>query len=288
MVSLPDYDANDYGHASPDEQTDRAVGRVYEPGSTFKLQTASMALDSGIVNIWNGFDASAPIRIGRFTISDFEGKHRFLFVPEVIAYSSNIGAAKMAETIGPERQRAWMQKMGMLSRIPIELPEATVPLFPPEKNWKEAATLTIGFGHGIAVTPLHVVVGTAAVANGGILMRPTLLLPEDNAPPRTGVRVMQAATSDIMRKLMRLVVTEGFGKAAEVPGYYVGGKTGTAEKISGHGYNHHSPRLGIHERVPDARAALRRVHDARRAAGGRLDARLRDGRAGWRRRQPGG
>ena len=240
MVSLPDYDANDYGHASPDEQTDRAVGRVYEPGSTFKLQTASMALDSGIVNIWNGFDASAPIRIGRFTISDFEGKHRFLFVPEVIAYSSNIGAAKMAETIGPERQRAWMQKMGMLSRIPIELPEATVPLFPPEKNWKEAATLTIGFGHGIAVTPLHVVVGTAAVANGGILMRPTLLLPEDNAPPRTGVRVMQAATSDIMRKLMRLVVTEGFGKAAEVPGYYVGGKTGTAEKISGHSYNHHS------------------------------------------------
>jgi cell division protein FtsI (penicillin-binding protein 3) len=240
MVSLPDYDANDYAHASPDEQADRAVGRVYEPGSTFKLQTASMALDSGIVNIWNGFDATYPIRIGRFTINDFEGKHRFLYVPEVIAYSSNIGAAKMAQVMGAERQRAWLQRMGMLARVPIELPEAAATLFPSERNWGEAATLTIGFGHGIAVTPLHVVVGTAAVANGGVLLRPTLVLPADDAPPRTGIRVMQAATSDTMRKLMRLVVTEGFGKAAEVPGYYVGGKTGTAEKVSGHGYNHHS------------------------------------------------
>jgi cell division protein FtsI (penicillin-binding protein 3) len=240
MVSLPDYDANEYGHASPDEQADRAVGRVYEPGSTFKLQTCSMALDDGVVNIWNGFDATSPIHIGRFEINDFEGKHRFLYVPEIIAYSSNIGAAKMAQAVGAERQREWMRRMGMMSRVPIELPEAAAPLVPPEKNWKEAATLTIGFGHGIAVTPLHVVVGTAAVANGGVLLHPTLVLPEDNAPPRTGVRVMQTATSDIMRKLMRLVVTDGFGKAAEVPGYYVGGKTGTAEKNSGHGYNHHS------------------------------------------------
>jgi cell division protein FtsI (penicillin-binding protein 3) len=240
MVSLPDYDANDYAHAAPDEQVNRAAGRVYEPGSTFKLQTCSMALDDGVVNIWNGFDATSPIHIGRFEINDFEGKHRFLYVPEIIAYSSNIGAAKMAQAAGAERQRAWMGKMGMLSRVPIELPEAAAPLAPPERNWKEAATLTIGFGHGIAVTPLHVVVGTAAVANGGVLLHPTLLLPDDTAPPRAGVRVMQTATSDIMRKLMRLVVTDGFGKQAEVAGYYVGGKTGTAEKISGHGYNHHS------------------------------------------------
>ena len=240
MVSLPDYDAIDYGHAAPDEQADRAVGRVYEPGSTFKLQTVSLALDSGTVNIWNGFDATYPIKIGRFTISDFEGKHRFLYVPEVIAYSSNIGAAKMAEAVGGERQRAWLRNMGMFARVPIELPEAAAPLVPAEKNWGEAATLTVGFGHGIAVTPLHVVVGTAAIANGGVLLRPTLVLPEEGAPPRTGVRVMQTATSDIVRKLMRLVVTDGYGKAAEVPGYYVGGKTGTAEKISGHAYNHHS------------------------------------------------
>jgi len=240
MVSLPDYDANDYAHAAPDEQVNRTVGRVYEPGSTFKLQTASMALDDGVVNIWNGFDATHPIHIGRYEINDFEGKHRYLYLPEIIAYSSNIGAARMAQAAGAERQRAWMRRMGMLSRVPVELPEAAAPLAPPEKNWKEAATLTIGFGHGIAVTPLHVVAGTAAVANGGTLLHPTLVLPDDRAPPRNGVRVMRTETSDIMRKLMRLVVTDGFGKQAEVPGYYVGGKTGTAEKISNRGYNHNS------------------------------------------------
>ena len=240
MVSLPDYDANGFGRAAPDERRNRAVGGVYEPGSTFKLQTVSMALDDGVVNIWNGFDATNPIHIGHHVINDFEGKHRFLYVPEIIAYSSNIGAAHMAEAAGAVRQRAWMQKLGMLSRVPIELPEAAAPLYPPEKNWKEAATLTIGFGHGIAVTPLHVVVGTAAVANGGLLLHPTILARDADAPPPDGVRVMQSSTSDIVRKLMRLVVTDGFGKNAEVAGYYVGGKTGTAEKISGHGYNHHS------------------------------------------------
>lgn len=240
MVSLPDYDANDVGHASPDERFNRTVTGMYEPGSTFKLQTASLALDSGTVQIWNGFDASGPIHIGRFTISDFEGKHRWLYLPEILAYSSNIGAARMADAVGSEKQRAWMQRMGMLSRIGIELPEAGLPLAPPAANWKEIATLTIGFGHGIAVSPLHVVDGTAAVANGGILYRPTILAHNPNTPPRDGFRVMQQSTSDTMRKLMRLVVTDGYGKTAEVPGYYVGGKTGTAEKVAHHGYEKHA------------------------------------------------
>jgi cell division protein FtsI (penicillin-binding protein 3) len=233
MVSLPDYDANNFGRAGADERHNRAVGGVYEPGSTFKLQNVSMALDDGVVNIWNGFDATAPIHVGRYTINDFQGKHRFLYVPEIIAYSSNIGAAHMADAVGPERQRAWMQKMGLLARVPIELPETAMPLYPPAKNWKSLATMTIGFGQGIAVTPLHVVMASAAVANGGIRMRPTLVAVEPGAPPPQGVRVMQAATSDIVRKLMRAVVTEGVGKAAEVPGYFVGGKTGTAQKTGG-------------------------------------------------------
>ncbi len=236
MVSLPDYDANDFDTASSDEQVNRAIGRVYEPGSTFKLQTVSMALDDGVVNIWNGFDASAPIHVGHHTINDFEGKHRWLYVPEIIAYSSNIGAAHMAEAVGTERQRAWMSKLGMLSKPLIELPSVS-PLVPPEKNWKEAATLTIGFGQGIAVTPLQVVVGTAAVANAGIKVRPTILAAAEGAPPPEGVRIMQQSTSDIVRKLMRLVVTDGYGKPAEVPGYFIGGKTGTAQKTTGgHGY----------------------------------------------------
>ena len=240
MVSLPDYDANAVRTAAPEDRFNRAVEGTYEPGSTFKLQTASMALDSGLVHIWDEFNASHNISIGRFTISDFEGKHRWLFLPEVLAYSSNLGAAHIALTVGAERQRAWLKSMGMFGRTGIELPEAARPIIQPASAWKEVVTMTVGFGHGISVTPLHVVRGTAAVANGGMLIRPTILA-RDPDTAVDGVRVMQPATSDIMRKLMRLVVTNGFGKSAEVPGYYPGGKTGTAEKVTAHGgYKKHA------------------------------------------------
>ncbi len=239
MVSLPDYDNNEAGKADEDARHNRGVNAMYEPGSTFKLQTAGMALDSGAAQIWSIFDASAPIHIGRFTITDFEGKHRPLYLPEVLAYSSNLGAARMAMAVGTERQRAWLGRMGMFSRIGIELPEAGLPIVPPASNWKDVATMTVGFGHGIAVSPLHVVRGTAALANGGIVLRPTILaLPPDVKPQ--GERIMQQSTSDTVRKLMRLVVTAGYGKPAEVPGYYVGGKTGTAEKVGAHGYKKHT------------------------------------------------
>ncbi len=235
MVSLPDYDANNFGSAPADDRFNRAVTGMYEPGSTFKLQTASMALDSGLVHIWDQFDAAHAIHIGRFTITDFEGKHRWLYLPEVLAYSSNLGAAHIADTIGGERQRAWLKSMGMFNRVGIQLPEAGLPIIQPASAWKEIVTMTVGFGHGISVSPLHIVRGTAAIANGGVLMRPTILaLPPGDQPD--GVRVMQPQTSDIMRKLMRLVVTDGFGKNAEVAGYYPGGKTGTAEKVGKHGY----------------------------------------------------
>jgi cell division protein FtsI (penicillin-binding protein 3) len=235
LVSLPDYDANDFRTAPADDRFNRAVTGMYEPGSTFKLQTASMALDSGIVHIWDEFDASRPIQIGRFTITDFEGKHRWLYLPEVLAYSSNLGAAHIGETVGGERQRAWLKSMGMFNRIGIELPEAGLPIVQSAAAWKQVVTMTVAFGHGISVSPLHVLRGTAAVATG-ILQRPTMLaLPPGDEPE--GVRVMQPGTAEIMRKLMRLVVTDGFGKQAEVPGYYTGGKTGTAEKVGKHGYH---------------------------------------------------
>jgi len=247
MVSLPDYDPNDYKTSTDDEQFNRAITGRYEPGSTFKLQTASMALDGGLVHIWDEFDASHPIRIGRYEITDYEGKHRWLYLPEVIAYSSNLGAAHIAMVVGAERQQAWLRTMGMFERSPIELPGAIPPQFQPAANWRETTVMTVGFGHGIAIEPLQVVRGTAAVVNGGILLRPTILaLPPDTNPgtsPATvpgGVRVMQNSTSLIIRKLMRLVVTVGTGTKAEVPGYYVGGKTGTAEKVGGHGYRKHT------------------------------------------------
>ncbi len=234
LVSLPDYDANDFRNAPADDRFNRAVTGMYEPGSTFKLQTASMALDSGIVHIWDEFDASRDIHIGRFTITDFEGKHRWLYLPEVLAYSSNLGAAHIGLTVGGERQRAWLKAMGMFGRVGIELPEAGLPIIQPAAAWKEVVTMTVAFGHGISVSPLHVVRGTAAVATGS-LIRPTIVAVPSDHPPE-GVRVEQPATVDIMRKLMRLVVTDGYGKNAEVAGYYPGGKTGTAEKVGKHGY----------------------------------------------------
>jgi cell division protein FtsI (penicillin-binding protein 3) len=240
MVSLPDYDANSVRTAPADSRFNRAAEGTYEPGSTFKLQTASMALDSGVAHIWDEFDASHNISIGRFTISDFEGKHRWLYLPEVLAYSSNLGAAHIAQAVGPERQRAWLKSMGMFGRTGIELPESARPLVQSAASWKEIVTLTVGFGHGISVTPLHIVRGTAAVANGGMLVRPTIIAEEPGQHPDE-VRVMQQSTSDVMRRLMRLVVTDGFGKTAEVPGYYPGGKTGTAEKVAAHGgYKKHA------------------------------------------------
>ncbi len=240
MVSLPDYNANNFGDSPPEDRFNRAVTGMYEPGSTFKLQTAAMALDSGSAHLWDSFDAAHNIHIGRFTISDFQGKHRYLSLPEVLVYSSNLGAAHIALGVGPERQQAWLKQMGMFGRVGIQLPEAGRPIVPAAANWKEVATMTVGFGHGIAVSPLHVVRGTAAVVNGGLVLQPTILatLPTDPAPE--GVRVMKQGTSDTMRKLMRLVVTDGYGKPADVPGYFVGGKTGTAEKVSAHRYLKHS------------------------------------------------
>ena len=258
MVSLPDYDANRFRVAPADDRFNRAVTGMYEPGSTFKLQTAAMALDAGVVNLWDQFDASRPISIGRFTITDFEGKKRWLHFPEVLAYSSNLGAANVAKLVGAERQRAWLRNMGMMNRVGIELPEAGRTLTQPAANWKEIATLTVGFGHGISVSPLHVVKGTAAIANGGLAVRPTILALAPGERPEAA-RIMQQSTSDMMRRLMRLIVTDGFGKTAEVAGYYPGGKTGTAEKVGNKGYKKkanvaafmgvfpmHSPRYAVY------------------------------------------
>jgi cell division protein FtsI (penicillin-binding protein 3) len=235
MVSLPDYDANDISDASADQRFNRATVGVYEPGSTFKLLTAAAALEYGTANVYtSSFDASKPVRYGRFTITDFEGKNRWLTFPEVIAYSSNLGAAHIAMTFGPERQREFLKSIGMLSRINLEVPEKALPLVPPNRSWKEINMVTISYGHGISVTPMHVINGISSIANGGVLHEPTLLA-QPPGTERPGRRVVSERTSSIMRRLMRLVVSDGFGKKAEVPGYFLGGKTGTAQKTGPRG-----------------------------------------------------
>ncbi|QEH94851.1 peptidoglycan D,D-transpeptidase FtsI family protein [Gluconobacter thailandicus] len=263
MVSLPDYDANEFNHAPNDARFNRAVTGMYEPGSTFKLQTAAMGLQLGVVHIWDRF-STIPIRVGRFTIRDMKTDHfaPWLSLPGVLAYSSNPAAAHIALDVGAQRQQEWLRGMGFFNRVPVELPEAGRPLVPASKNWGISTVMTVGFGHGVAEPPLAIVRGTAATVNGGILLKPTLvardqqdeaqtpdakLRPVAYKPDETdngddigaqtpvGTRVLSEKTSALLRKLLRLDVTVGSGKSAEVPGYYVGGKTGTAEKIGAHG-----------------------------------------------------
>jgi cell division protein FtsI (penicillin-binding protein 3) len=234
MVSLPDFDPNQAGTAGPDQRFNRATLGIYEMGSTFKVFNTAMALDSGRIQLTDKFDTTKPIQIGRYTIHDFEPMHRWLSVPEIFMLSSNIGAARMAMEMGTDSQKSFLAKVGMLRPVSVELPELGRPLYPSE--WRPINTMTIAFGHGIAVSPLHVVSGVAAMVNGGI-MRPATLIKRAPDEVSDGQRVISPNTSNLMRELFRLVVQAGTGKSAEAPGYLVGGKTGTAEKQVAKGYS---------------------------------------------------
>jgi cell division protein FtsI (penicillin-binding protein 3) len=232
MVSAPDFDPNDPGKTPAGRRFNKASQGVYELGSTFKILTAAIALDAGIVTLRNGYDATKPIKISGFTINDHYGKRRWLSVPEIFIYSSNIGAGHMALDTGAKTQKAYLRKLGLLHRAAIELPEVGTPIVP--ANWRRTQTVTIAFGHGISVSPLQLTAAVAASINGGIFHEPTIV--KDNGD-ENGKRVFTAATSKKMRQLLRLSVLEGTGKAAAAQGYLVGGKTGSAEKRGAGGYD---------------------------------------------------
>lgn len=229
MSSLPDYDPNNPADALDPQKMNRVTAGVYELGSVFKTFTVAMALDDGKATLDSVFDASHALRVGRFTINDFHGKHRALTVPEIFIYSSNIGAARMAMAVGRDGHQDFLHRLGMTSRIPAELPEMAAPLLP--GRWADLTTMTIAFGHGLSVTPMHVAMGAAALMNGGKLIPPTFLARDRATADQMATRVVSEHTSDLMRYLFRLNVEKGSGTRAEVPGYVVGGKTGTAEKI---------------------------------------------------------
>jgi cell division protein FtsI (penicillin-binding protein 3) len=241
MASLPDFDPNRPVAPDPEHpQTplaDRMFNRItlgdYELGSIFKIFTVAMALEAGTSTISSTYDASHPIRIGRFTISDYHGKHRVLSVPEILMYSSNIGAARMALVAGAQRQREFLDRLGLLKKPKIEVFEVATPHYP--AKWREVNVMTIAFGHGISVPPINFATAAAALVNGGILRQATLVKQPAGYAPR-GQQVISAKTSEQMRRLMRLVVEHGTGTMAAAPGYVVGGKTGTADKISGRHY----------------------------------------------------
>ncbi|MEM9222642.1 MAG: penicillin-binding protein 2 [Pseudomonadota bacterium] len=235
MSSLPDYDPNQPAQALDEKRMNRALTGVFELGSIFKTFTLASALDSGVVSMSQQVDARFPLSIGRFTIKDFHAKSRWLTVREVFKYSSNIGTAKIARAVGKPQQQAYLKAFGMFDRVKTELPEAARPLVP--KRWADVTAATVSYGHGMAVTPMHAATAAAAVLNGGVYATPTFYPRTVEETRRIGRRVISAQTSSKMRELFHLNAQEGSGRRARVPGYNVGGKTGTAEKAVKGGYS---------------------------------------------------
>lgn len=237
LTSLPQLNPNAPGQAMAEAGFNRATLGVYELGSTFKPFTVAMAMDSGIIKSFGQmYNCPRALPVGgRFTITDTHPFGRACSVAEIMKESSNIGTAQIAAQVGSQRQQEFLRKMGFLEPVSIELNERGRTLTP-GANWGDIATMTVGYGHGIAVTPLHLATGYATLFNGGIWRPATLLKTGPGHPVPQGHRVFSAETSYRMRGLLRLVVTDGTGRKADAPGYRIGGKTGTAEKIVGGRY----------------------------------------------------
>ncbi|MEY8833908.1 peptidoglycan D,D-transpeptidase FtsI family protein [Phaeobacter italicus] len=259
VVSLPDFDPNDRPRPptsgfdpSVSPLFNRAVQGVYELGSTFKIFTAAQAVDLGLVNSETIIDTSGPMRIGRFPIGEFNNKnYGKLSVADIIVNSSNRGTGRLALQIGAERQQQFLRALGMFDPTPIEIVEASggQPLKP--KKWGELSTVTISYGHGLSTSPMHLAAGYAAIANGGRYVSPTILR---QTGPQLGDRVMSEDAAAQARAMLRKVVTSGTASFGEVPGYQVGGKTGTADKPK--------PRGGYYEsKVIATFAAMFPAHD---------------------------
>jgi cell division protein FtsI (penicillin-binding protein 3) len=229
MVSLPDFDPNNPKEAHDPDRINRLTTGVYEMGSTFKTLTLAMALDSGKATLNTLYDARGALHYGKFAIHDTHPLGRSITLSEVFTFSSNVGAARIALAQGVEAHKAFLKKLGQMDRLRTELPESASPIVP--KHWGELNTITIAFGHGIAVAPLQAVMGINAMVNGGYLIPPTFLKRSEEDARAMAKKVIKPETSDKIRYLMRLNAEIGTAKSGDVKGYYIGGKTGTAEKV---------------------------------------------------------
>lgn len=238
MTSLPTFNPNKLTGSDPATRRNAVTYNLYELGSTFKPLTVAAAIDAGTVtSMARRYDATEPLAIAGYRIRDSHPSRRWLNVPETLIHSSNIVTARIADELGREHMEAMFRSLDFDKRPGIELKERAFPLWP--KDWGRITTMTTGYGHGIAVTPLHLASAYAALVNGGIYRPATILKLGDKAPPQ-GRRVFKAATSARMRQLLRLIVSDGTGKQANAPGFRVGGKTGSAEKPGVGGYNRSS------------------------------------------------
>lgn len=229
-VSLPDFDPSNPVDAHEKDRINRINVGVYEMGSTFKALTVAMALDSGKANINSSYStAGGVMRFGRQVIKEYHGTGRTLTVPEVFVHSSNMGSIKMALSVGVEGHKAFLRKTAQLDRMQTELPESAAPIVP--QRWGEINTATIAFGHGLAVAPIQALAAVGALVNGGNLMTPTFIKRSEEEARQSAIRVIKPETSEAMRFIMRLNGERGSARKADVPGYFVGGKTGTAEKV---------------------------------------------------------
>ena len=235
MASLPEFDPNTAGAAGARNVFNRVTNGVYELGSTFKPISVAAAMDAGVVSDLSKQWNAAPVPVGSRTIKDSHPLGASLNVPQALVHSSNTVTARVADALGPERLRAAMIDLGMDSRPFIELPAKGKPIWP-GGNWSRVTNMTVGFGHGLAVTPLHLASAYAAMVNGGI-WRPSTLMKLDPADVPRGRRVFKESTSSRMRQMLRMISLYGTGRSADAPGYRVGGKTGSAEKAGVGGYN---------------------------------------------------
>ena len=234
MVSLPDFDPHNPGKADDEGKRNRASGAVYEMGSVFKPFTFATGFEHGSLGMHDSFDARQPLKIGRRIIHDFHAENRWLSTEEVFIHSSNIGTAKIAIKFGPDVQREYLGKLGLLNKSPVELPEVEKPLV--QSHWGTIEGVTISYGYGISVTPLQVASGVGALVNGGYYVAPTVFKRSAGAAFERR-QVITGATGEKIRELMRANVLDGTGKTADIEGYDVGGKTGTANKEESGGYS---------------------------------------------------
>ena len=230
LVSLPDFNPNQFAMIDAETRFNRATLGLYEMGSTFKVLNTAMALEAGTTSIERRYDVARPLRVGGHRINDYHVYNWPLSVPEILVLSSNIGSAKMAAEIGAEIQKSYLERLGLLDRVALEIPETARPLYP--HSWRQSEIATISYGHGISVTPLHLAAAVATASGSGLSLAPTLLRRHQSGPEMRD-RVFSDVTTSAIRSMMRLVVKhpDGTGNFAEAKGYLVGGKTGTSEKI---------------------------------------------------------